>query len=55
MTISVGRFGRNFGNTCCYIITTDHDRTAVVIDPGQGSLDWVHHEVQQRNLTVPRR
>lgn len=41
MTYRAGAFGAKFGYTCCYVIASAQGDDALVVDPGEGSEEWV--------------
>jgi hydroxyacylglutathione hydrolase len=47
---AVGAFGMQFGHTCCYVVADPQSPSAVVVDPGQGSLPWVVDLLDRRGL-----
>jgi glyoxylase-like metal-dependent hydrolase (beta-lactamase superfamily II) len=43
-------FGEQFGFTRCYVIGHPDTRSAVVVDPGQGSLSWITATLRESGL-----
>jgi glyoxylase-like metal-dependent hydrolase (beta-lactamase superfamily II) len=50
MPYAMGSFGPHFGHTNCFVVADPDSSSAVVVDPGQGSLPWVTDLLQRRGL-----